>query len=362
MHPTPAFAEATFNARLTQLINEARASNGLPALVPVNSLVGIAESAPYSGCGFNVSGRAADLGKRNYFSHTIADCGGRNVFDMMRDTGVAYERGGENIGWLAGTTDATTAANMLHNSFMGSQGHRDNVLNGEFNAVGVGSWFTADGQTWSGSGSTNAKVVVTAVVFAKLAQLPPPPPTATVPGTPTNVTAAPGNGAVSATWSPVPGADGYAVLVYDANGYTGRYVMVCGTCTSASVSGLANGQAYAVGVLAGNSAGWGGVGYSAWVTAGTPSAPRNAAVSAGTGQVRATWAQALTGNGASIQGYAAVAFSPAGFTGAYQIVCGTCTSATISGLARGTAVQVIVVAYNANGWGAPAYTGWVNVS
>lgn len=49
-------------------------------------------------------------------------------------------------------TDPLAAAANLHSQLMNSPGHRANILNPAFTAVGVGSWRTAPGKTWSGAG------------------------------------------------------------------------------------------------------------------------------------------------------------------------------------------------------------------
>jgi len=175
-----ASADVTFNQRMLELINRDRAANNLSALYVDPTLSGEAEDAPYSGCGFTVSGRATDMGQRNYFSHTILGCGVQGVFNILESSGLEYSGAGENIAWMNATTDPLVAAENLHNQLMNSSGHRANILNPNFNAVGIGSWHTAAGQTWSGGGTTLTNVYIAAEIFANV--------TGSAPGTPADPT------------------------------------------------------------------------------------------------------------------------------------------------------------------------------
>ena len=164
-----ASADVTFNQRVLELINRDRAANNLSPVVADPTLSGEAEDAPYSGCGFTVAGRAMDMGQRNYFSHTILNCGVQGVFNILDSSGLVYSGAGENIAWMNATTDPLVAAENLHNQLMNSSGHRANILNPNFNAVGIGSWHTETGQTWSGGGTTLTNVYIGVEVFANLA-------------------------------------------------------------------------------------------------------------------------------------------------------------------------------------------------
>ena len=161
----PAGADATFDQRMLELINQERAAANLAPVVANPGLAGIAASDPYSGCGFPVSGRATDMGVRNYFSHAIAGCG-QGVTYMLNATGLVYTAVGENIAWGSGLTDPLVAAANLHSQLMNSPTHRANVLNPDFTAVGVGSWRTSPGQAWSGGGYSLGNVFIVVEVFA----------------------------------------------------------------------------------------------------------------------------------------------------------------------------------------------------
>jgi len=163
--PPPAGAAAlTFEGRMLELVNGARAARGVSPLQASVTLGRVAGDAPYGGCGFSVAGRSTDMGLRNYFSHTILNCNGKGVADMVRAAGMPYTPA-ENIAWVSAITDPLVAAERLHNELMDSKPHRDNILNPAFTHVGLGSWHTAAGASWSGGGTALRNVYVTTQLF-----------------------------------------------------------------------------------------------------------------------------------------------------------------------------------------------------
>jgi uncharacterized protein YkwD len=66
---------------------------------------------------------------RGYFSHYTP--GGVSPFDRMADAGVTYVYAGENLA-LAPSTD------LAMQGLMNSPGHRANILNPNFNKIGIG--------------------------------------------------------------------------------------------------------------------------------------------------------------------------------------------------------------------------------
>jgi uncharacterized protein YkwD len=180
---TRASADVTFNQRMIELVNGERVANGLAPLVVDPTLAANAEDAPYNGCGFTISGRAKDMGERNYFSHTILGCASQTVFNILSSTGLVYSGAGENVAWMNGTTDPLVAASNLHSQLMGSSGHRDNILNPNFTRVGIGSWHTNPGQTWSGGGVALANAFIGVEIFAGGAVTPTTAPPTTAPPT-----------------------------------------------------------------------------------------------------------------------------------------------------------------------------------
>ncbi len=361
--PAPAaHADVTLDQQLLTLMNQDRAANGLGPLESYAPMASLAENGNYGGCGYSVAGRAADMGARNYFSHTILNCGSRSVFDMLTSAGIPWTSAAENIGWESGSVDPAAAARILEDGFMNSPGHRANILDPATTHVGVGSWRTAAGQTWSGGGAPYSNVYVTAVVFAHLSGVASP---AQPPSAVGGVAAGSGSGRVSVSWQSAAATapvDVYGVWAYSATGYSGRSAAVCGTCTTATVDGLVDGTAYVLVVAAHNAAGWGGAGFSPWVTSGgMPSAPGWVSASPGQGQVQFWWAASNRGL-AAVDAYLALVYDGPNYSGRYAVTCGTCTGATVTGLTAGHSYTVYVLAHNAYGWGPAAAAAGVRVS
>ncbi len=174
---SPATATATtFVGRSLELINQARAANGAAALAVSPALAAIAQDAPFTGCGgLVVTGRSADMGARNYFSHAIKDCGNESVFDMLVAGGIVHSGAGENLAFMSGTDDEVLAAENIHNQLMADLDHRANLLNPNFTHVGIGL-FRSFAQPWTGSPGNQplTRVFLTSQVFARNPSSPPP--------------------------------------------------------------------------------------------------------------------------------------------------------------------------------------------
>jgi hypothetical protein len=112
------------------LTNQDRASAGLNALTNDSYLHKEAEW------------RAKDMADRNYFSHQIPP-GNKMVFDDMQKDGYCFKVAGENIGLSTFGDDAATTS--IEKAFMGSKGHRANIL-GTWQRMGVGAYKSADGR------------------------------------------------------------------------------------------------------------------------------------------------------------------------------------------------------------------------
>ncbi|OEF96646.1 SafA/ExsA family spore coat assembly protein [Desulfuribacillus alkaliarsenatis] len=74
--------------------------------------------------------KSMDMRDKNYFAHQSPTYG--SPFDMLRAFNVSYRGAGENI--AAGQRTAQEVVN----SWMNSEGHRQNILNPNFTHIGVG--------------------------------------------------------------------------------------------------------------------------------------------------------------------------------------------------------------------------------
>lgn len=103
--------------KLLDLVNKARKEAGLSELSFKSSL---------RKCAIE---KAKDMVNKNYFAHESPTYG--SPFDMMRQFGISFKSAGENI---AGNQSVEGA----FNAWMNSTGHRENILNKNFNYVGFG--------------------------------------------------------------------------------------------------------------------------------------------------------------------------------------------------------------------------------
>lgn len=109
-------------ARMVELHNEAREEAGKDYLC-VNPALSDAAGV-----------LADDMIERDYFDHTDPD--GGTMEDRLTQAGYDdYENAGENIAW--GMED-TTAAEDRFEALMGSQKHKENILNEAYREIGVG--------------------------------------------------------------------------------------------------------------------------------------------------------------------------------------------------------------------------------
>lgn len=158
--PTSGWNQGAAEGTLWQLLNGARVNNGMAPLQQHGTLVSLARW------------RSADMLNRNYFSHTIPGCNCL-VYAYYDQNGLNYVWGGENIGWNAGRTDAESPV-RVHEQFMGSPGHRANVLNPAFTHGGVGA-AAADNQNFLGY-VQNTRMYTELFLQAPSAAAPAPPP------------------------------------------------------------------------------------------------------------------------------------------------------------------------------------------
>lgn len=113
--PTPGLSAD--EQRMIDLVNQERAKAGLAPLSVDMRLVDLARK------------KSQDMIVNNYFSHTSPTYG--DPFTMMTRAGISYRTAGENIAG-APTVD------QAHSALMNSAGHRQNILNPNYNRIGVG--------------------------------------------------------------------------------------------------------------------------------------------------------------------------------------------------------------------------------
>lgn len=118
-----ASSPSNFQDQVAQLVNAERAKNGLSPLTHRADLKNVAQK------------KAMDMINSNYFSHTSPNYG--SPFDMMKTFGISYTAAGENI------AKGQTTPQQVMNSWMTSSGHRANILNANYNCIGVGFYHGA---------------------------------------------------------------------------------------------------------------------------------------------------------------------------------------------------------------------------
>jgi uncharacterized protein YkwD len=120
-------------ARILELVNRARARASLPAL-KLSARLAVA-----------ARGHSYDMALRHYFSHHSAD--GVSPEQRLHGSGIDYTEMGENI-YTEDFPDRERIAQRAIEGWMGSPGHRKNLLSPNFNQTGVGIARAADGSTY----------------------------------------------------------------------------------------------------------------------------------------------------------------------------------------------------------------------
>lgn len=119
---------ADFEQEVLDLINQIRAENGLSTLTSDPSLQ---EAAGI---------RAIEIG--SVFSHTRPN--GESCFTVLDECNISYRTAGENIALGQRTPE------QVVNDWMNSEGHRANILNGNFTKLGIGFYINETGRyCWS---------------------------------------------------------------------------------------------------------------------------------------------------------------------------------------------------------------------
>jgi uncharacterized YkwD family protein len=120
-------ALSAYEQQVVELTNQERAKAGLPSLKVDTELSKVARE------------KSRDMSANNYFDHNSPTYG--SPFDMMKKFGISYTTAGENIAMGQRTPQEVVTA------WMNSEGHRKNIMNGNFTHIGVGH--VADGNYWT---------------------------------------------------------------------------------------------------------------------------------------------------------------------------------------------------------------------
>jgi len=113
----PSLAE--IEAELFRVLNADRAARGQAALRLSPRLSGLARD------------HSSEMARREVLAHESAD--GKSFSGRLVDAAVLFASNGENV-----ARSGTYAAKLIHESFMASPGHRENILNPLFDEVGIG--------------------------------------------------------------------------------------------------------------------------------------------------------------------------------------------------------------------------------
>lgn len=102
------------------LINDERATEGVEPLVMDADLRAVARA------------HSEDMVERDFFAHNNPD--GESPFDRIHAAGLEYSAAAENIAWNSFSDPVATAVD----GWMGSAGHRTNILNPVYTHTGMG--------------------------------------------------------------------------------------------------------------------------------------------------------------------------------------------------------------------------------
>ncbi|HHV38317.1 MAG TPA: hypothetical protein GXX70_02345 [Tepidimicrobium sp.] len=111
-------ADYSMEMEVLRLVNIERQKAGLAPFVHSEELSKVART------------KSEDMARNNYFSHNSPTYG--DPFSMIRSFGIQYRTAGENI------AKGYSSAQSVMNGWMGSSGHRANILNPAFGKIGIG--------------------------------------------------------------------------------------------------------------------------------------------------------------------------------------------------------------------------------
>lgn len=117
-----------FQNKVLELVNQERAKAGVKPLKGNLELSNVATI------------KSQDMIDKNYFDHNSPTYG--SPFDMMRKFGIDFNMAGENIAYGQRTPEE------VMKGWMNSPGHRKNILNPEFEQIGIGIAKNSNGVTY----------------------------------------------------------------------------------------------------------------------------------------------------------------------------------------------------------------------
>jgi hypothetical protein len=255
-----------------------------------------------------------------------------------------------NIAVVGGPSDSgNTGAvwTFSHASFGWSQLGPKLTGTGAVGAAGVGSVVaaSADGSTVLAGGPGDSDSAGAAWVFG--------PATVPAPAAPTGVSATPGLGQATVSFTPPPGPVGSYTAIALPGGVTAT-----GTGSPIVVSGLANGTSYTFRVVAANNGGTGPASTPSDATVpGIPTVPTNVTAASGDTSAQVSWSAPATDGGSPITGYVVTPYL--GAVPQTPVTVGLVTTASFSGLTNGSTYTFTVSAVNAVGTGPAATSNWV---
>jgi uncharacterized protein YkwD len=128
--PTEKFKLTNDEQKLLDLLNQTREKEKLPPLEPNETLTRVARA------------HAANMAKQEKMAHVLD---GKRPAQRVEEAGYDYRFVGENVAMSEG--DDVTLAD-IHDGWMKSKVHRDNILKKEYREVGLGLAQNAKGQTY----------------------------------------------------------------------------------------------------------------------------------------------------------------------------------------------------------------------